>query len=218
MPTAASSPRWHLCGRVGTKVKGKDSLLQLSLSLSLSLSLPCPQYNIEQRRHNCDCITTLDLVAPIDLSTVSPCLSSPGQRRVFCREVPSSMAMALPPQRQNPLPPPPLSMNTPPPMDVTSLVTDNNGIPYPTPASASSVRPSLTLPPTSMPEPEPASTSTMENGRIYRSALSLIGCMNPDAELPTALTSSSNPSEPACVDSETRLVEIHATCVSWTCS
>lgn len=68
------------------------------------------------------------------------------------------MAVALAQQRQN------LSMSTPPVMDVASLVGESNGMAYPTSSSASTVRPRML--PTSMPEPAP--TSTMDNGRIYR--------------------------------------------------
>ncbi|KAL2046488.1 hypothetical protein ABVK25_011823 [Lepraria finkii] len=77
------------------------------------------------------------------------------------------MATSLAPQRQTPHPPPPLTMTTPPPMDVSALVGESNGVSYPTPSSTSAARPSLSLPPTTAPPPEPTPISSMDRGRIY---------------------------------------------------
>ena len=119
------------------------------------------------------------------------------------------MAMSLAPQRQTPIPPPLHTLTTPPPLDVNGIMSsnDNNGVSYPTPSSTSAVRPSVSLPPNTVPPPEPVPISAMDRGRIYRYER-YRAITKPLAKVYIALMSCNNQLEPACVGLETRWVHI----------
>ncbi|MCJ1460007.1 hypothetical protein MMC28_010386 [Mycoblastus sanguinarius] len=73
--------------------------------------------------------------------------------------------MSIAQSRQHPLPPP-LSTSTD--MGVSTLIHERGDVSYSNPSSSSTAtRPSLSMPPTSVPDKAPTSTSTMDNGRIY---------------------------------------------------
>lgn len=119
------------------------------------------------------------------------------------------MATSLAPQRQTPHPPPPLTMTTPPPMDVSALVGESSGVSYPTPSSTSAARPSLSLPPTTAPPPEPTPISSMDRGRIYRYKTPQTPNLKINTERLTVLMLYNSQLEPVCVDLGIRCVRIH---------